>query len=218
MKKQLKQYIENIKGEDKKKYGIMGGTFDPIHLGHLFIAETSRQELDLNKIIFIPAGDPPHKKNRKITDAYHRLSMTNIAINDNKSFMLSNIEINRGGYSYTVETIKKLLKCYGETTELYFITGTDAFMEMETWKDYKQLFAMVRVVVATRLGYNDISFNAKIQSFKKKYNAKIIKLPIPVLEISSSDIRNRVKKKKSIKYLVTEGVEQYIYKHQLYIK
>ena len=217
MEKQLNKNRMNIIENKKKKYGIMGGTFDPIHLGHLFIAETSQQELGLDKILFIPTGDPPHKKNQKITDSYHRLSMVDIAIDNNNSFFLSDIEINREGYSYTVETIKRLLELYGTTTELYFITGTDAFMEIETWKNYEELFKMARIVVATRLGYNDIMLNKKIQSFEKKYKAKIIKLPTPILEISSSDIRKRIKNEKSIRYLVTEGVQEYIYKNRLYI-
>ncbi|NLM04637.1 MAG: nicotinate-nucleotide adenylyltransferase [Clostridiales bacterium] len=194
----------------------MGGTFNPIHLGHLFIAETAFEELKLNKIIFIPTGDPPHKKNEDVIDGHHRLEMTKIAINSNKNFVVSNIEIKRKGYSYTVETIDELFNVYGRDIELYFITGTDTFMELETWKNYKELFHRVTIVVVTRLGFNDIILNKRIEHYKKIHGANIIKLTAPILEISSTNIRDRIKNKKSIKYLLPEKVEEYIYKNQLY--
>ncbi|AOY76869.1 nicotinate-nucleotide adenylyltransferase [Clostridium formicaceticum] len=199
-----------------KRYGIMGGTFDPIHLGHLFIAETALDELNLDKVVFIPTGHPPHKDHENITDAHHRLQMTSIAIHSNKTFKLSAIEVNRKGPSYTIDTVRRLLEHDGGDVELYFITGTDAFMEVETWKRYKDVLQMIKIVVATRLGYSDVHFNEKVDLFTKKYKARIIKVAVPILEISSSDIRNRIKEGKTIKYLVPEGVEEYIRKNQLY--
>ncbi|SNS34809.1 nicotinate-nucleotide adenylyltransferase [Anaerovirgula multivorans] len=210
-----------MNNKDRKithRYGIMGGTFDPIHLGHLFVAETALYNLNLDKVIFIPTGNPPHKNSKDITIAHHRLIMTAVAINSNPKFELSNIEVMRRGQSYTADTIKQLLMQYGENIELYFITGTDAFMEMSTWKDCAYLFRTMKTVVATRLGYDDESFNEKVHFFNKKYNASIINMSIPILEISSSDIRERIRQKLSIKYLVTEGVEKYIKKHHLYVK
>ena len=200
-----------------KKVGIMGGTFDPIHLGHLFIAETALYNLGLNKILFIPTGNPPHKDNRDITSQHHRLIMTALAINDNEKYELSDMEISRKGKSYTIDTIKQLQQ-QNKNTELFFITGTDAFMEMESWKKYTYIFNTINIVVVTRLGYDNRSFHEKISYFKERYNAKIIDMAAPILEISSSDIRERVRQRKSIKYLVTDGVEKYISKHQLYVK
>lgn len=210
-----------MNNKDRKithRYGIMGGTFDPIHLGHLFVAETALYNLDLDKVIFIPTGNPPHKNNQNIAIAHHRLIMTAVAINNNSKFELSNIEVMRKGESYTADTINQLLRQYGDNIELYFITGTDAFMEMDTWKDCAYLFRTMKTVVATRLGYDDESFNKKIHFLNKEYNANIINMSIPILEISSSDIRERIRQKSSIKYLVTEGVEKYIRKHHLYVK
>lgn len=204
------------KNKKNKRIGIMGGTFNPIHLGHLFIAETSYNQLNLDKILFIPSGEPPHKKNQDVINANHRLEMTKMAIADNDNFTLSSMEINREGYSYTVETISQLYQLYGNDADLYFITGTDTFMELETWKDYRRFFSDVNIVVVTRLGYNDIMLNKRIESYKKNYRASIIKLPAPVLEISSTDIRKRVKNKESIKYLLPKNVEEYIYINQLY--
>ncbi|SDK57506.1 nicotinate-nucleotide adenylyltransferase [Natronincola ferrireducens] len=200
----------------KNKIGIMGGTFNPIHLGHLFIAETTLIEVGLDKVIFIPTGTPPHKKQAAIVDAHHRLHMTALAINHHEKFFLSDIEINREGYSYTVHTVQELLKIYGQDTEFYFITGSDTFMEIETWKNYQQLFALINIVVATRLGDNDEDIELKINYFRKKYQANIIKLPIPILQISSSDIRERYQREKTIKYLIPPEVEAYIKKHRLY--
>lgn len=211
---------EGMNSETRNKihrYGIMGGTFDPIHLGHLFIAETALHHLNLDKVIFIPTGNPPHKNNKDITIAHHRLIMTAVAINNNPRFELSNIEVMRKGQSYTVDTIKQLIAQYGENQEIYFITGTDAFMEMETWKNCAYLFKTMKTVVATRIGFDDKSFHEKVELFNNKYNASIINMSVPVLEISSSDIRERIGKASSIKYLVTEGVEEYIKKHRLYI-
>ncbi|MCC5911570.1 MAG: nicotinate-nucleotide adenylyltransferase [Clostridiaceae bacterium] len=200
-----------------KKYGIMGGTFDPIHLGHLFIAETALREVQLDKIIFVPTGTPPHKYHRLITDGYHRLVMTSMAINSNEKFYLSDIEINRSGDSYTIDTIKYMLKQHKEPTEFHFIIGSDAFVEIETWKNYIELFHLIKFVVTTRAGYDNEELNDKINYLKETYSAEVIKMSIPNLEISSSDLRNRIKEERSIKYMVTEDVERYIQKNYLYI-
>lgn len=205
--------------EIEERIGIMGGTFDPIHLGHLFVADTALHSLGLDKIIFIPAGNPPHKDNSNITTGYHRLIMTAIAINDNPHFELSNIEIERKGPSYTVDTIKHLeqLQQNNKKVKWFFITGADAFMEIETWKNYKYLLDNINFVVATRIGNNSKIFHEKVDQIRKEHNTSIINMAMPLLEISSSDIRRRIKEKRSIKYLVTAGVESYIKKHRLYI-
>ncbi len=212
--------MENYKlynEQENNKIGIMGGTFDPIHLGHLFVAETALNNFGLQKVLFIPAGVPPHKRSIDITDSHHRLIMTALGINDNPKFLLSDMEIVRDGKSYTVNTIEQIRSRYNNTKP-YLIVGTDSFMEMESWKDCRSLLENTTVIVASRLGYTDISFSRKVTYFRNHYNAKIIDMTAPILEISSSDIRKRVRNKQSIRYLVTKEVERYIKKYDLYKK
>ena len=197
------------------KIGIMGGTFDPIHLGHLFIAETALHNLKLDKILFIPTGSPPHKNNLNITPAHHRLIMAELAINDNPKFQLSDIEIKRNGKSYTIDTVRELKSIY-KGVDFVFITGTDSFVEMETWENCRDLFKEITIVVARRLNYDNESFYERKQYFNMKYGAKIIDMRLPLLEISSSDIRDRIKKGSPIRYLVPYDVREYIKKHGLY--
>jgi len=201
----------------KKKIGIMGGTFDPIHFGHLFIAQTALDRFELNKIIFIPTGKPPHKRERVITDSNDRMDMLNLAVKSNPKFETSSIEITRGEMSYTIDTIKELQQDYDNETEFYFITGTDAFIEIETWKEYIQLFGLVKFVVMKRQVTNSKLLDEKIELFIKEYKANITKVEIPTLDISSTNIRKRVKEGISIKYLLPENVEKYIFKNRLYI-
>lgn len=198
-----------------RKFGIMGGTFDPIHMGHLFIAQSALIELDLHKVIFIPTGNPPHKNIKNITNALDRYIMTTMAVNSNENFYASPIEVNKQGHSYTIETIKELLQNERDV-EFYFITGADSFLTMETWKDYIELFKLIRFVVVTRTGFTNYELDNKIKSFVIKYGAKIEKLEVPILEISSTDIRDRVSNGKSIKYLVNDDIEKYINKNSLY--
>ena len=198
------------------KIGIMGGTFDPIHIGHLFIAEETLERLGLDKILFIPAGVSPHKLNNNTTDPQHRFIMTAIAVNSNENFYLSSIEIDRKGPSYTIDTMKTIKELLPPNIELYFITGGDTFIDLETWKDYEMLLEQINFVVFTRAGFDNELLDRKIKLFKDKYNGKISKISIPLLEVSSTDIRERVRQNRTIKYLIPEAVEDYIKKHKLY--
>ncbi|QEK13608.1 nicotinate-nucleotide adenylyltransferase [Crassaminicella thermophila] len=206
----------NKSSEKYSKIGIMGGTFDPIHYGHLVIAEQIRCEYNLEKVIFIPAGIPPHKSNLCVTDSKHRYLMTLLATITNPHFEVSKIELESNKISYTIHTIEKLKKIYHEDTELYFITGADAICELDTWKDVKRLTQLCQFIAATRPGLKLSHVDAKIKEFQNKYNALIRKINLPALAISSTDIRNRVKEGQSIKYLLPESVEYYIYKNKLY--
>lgn len=206
--------LENL--DEPIKIGIMGGTFDPIHFGHLFIAQTAVDRIGLSKIIFIPTGQPPHKDHRLITNKYHRMDMVELAIQGNSKFQVSSIEIDKEETTYTIDTMRELIKYYGEKADFYFITGTDAFIKIETWKEYDKLLSLVNFVVITRKVMNHRVLDEKIELFTKEYNAKIIKIDIPVLEISSTDIRRRVKEELSIKYLLPENVEKYILENRLY--
>jgi nicotinate-nucleotide adenylyltransferase len=205
--------------KEKVKIGIMGGTFNPVHHGHLVAAGEALSQFNLDKVIFIPSGDPPHKNSSEETISEHRYLMTVIATSANKNFFVSRIEIDRKGKSYTVDTVRELKKIYGENTGLYFITGADAILEILTWKKTAEIMRLCSFIAATRPGYN-ISRIQDLQEklFKetKKNVEKIFVMEVPALAISSTDIRKRVKEKRPIDYLVPEGVSNYILKHGLY--
>ena len=204
---------ETLRGN---RIGIMGGTFDPIHYGHLFIAQTASDKFDLDKVLFIPTGKPPHKRRNIITDSGKRIDMLRLAVENNPKFDISTIEITRGKTSYTIDTIKELQQYYDGVAKFYFIMGSDAFKYMETWKNYKELLKMARFIVMTRQILKNGSLDKKIELLIKKYKADIIKVEIPFLDISSTIIRQRVREGSSIKYLLPEDVEEYIFKNKLY--
>lgn len=201
--------------QKKCKIGIMGGTFDPIHIGHLVTAEAVRIEYNLEKVIFVPAGFPPHKQDSFVTPALHRYIMTVMATFSNESFVVSAIEMERSGPSYTIDTVRELVSQYGERTEFFFITGADAVADLPTWNNIENLLDICHFVGATRPGCISM-IDSVIQYFGNKGCQRIHRLTIPELEISSTDIRDRVRKGRSIKYIVPESVEQYILKEGLY--
>lgn len=196
----------------KIKVGIMGGTFDPIHNGHLIIAENVRNEYSLDRILFIPSSRPPHKEGKSISPAIDRYNMVNLSIASNEHFFSSTIEINREGHSYTIDTLKQL-KTEHENYELYFIIGQDAMKELHTWKEHHILFEYASFIVVSRISYDpeDI-ISANKTNLKSIYFAKT-----PIIEISSTMIRERIKNNQSITYLVDHLVEKYIYKEKLYV-
>ncbi|WP_058485330.1 nicotinate-nucleotide adenylyltransferase [Defluviitalea phaphyphila] len=200
-----------------KSLAIMGGTFDPIHYGHLVTAEAVRYKYNIDKVLFMPAGNPPHKEYDKITHSEHRYLMGVLATATNPYFDVSRMEIDRKGVTYTIDTIKSLRQMYGEEIELYFITGADAIKEIFTWKNPEELFKLCTFVAVTRPEYYKEELIEKVKTIRNEYESKIHFLEVPALSISSTDIRNRVKNKMPIKYLVPESVENYIYKFNLYI-
>lgn len=199
-----------------KKIAIMGGTFDPIHIGHLVTAEAVRDEFNIDEVLFVPTGNPPHKANLNITTTEHRYLMTVLATAGNDQFNVSRIEIDREGMTYTVDTIKELKNIYGKESKLYFITGADAIGQILTWKRADELLQMCTFVAVTRPGYKSQELMDKVERLNKQFKSSVKFLEVPALAISSSDIRERVSKGRPIKYLVTEEVEKYIYKHKLY--
>lgn len=202
--------------EMKQKIGIMGGTFDPIHIGHLVTAEAVRNEYGLDKVLFIPAANPPHKQNQKVTPAIHRYIMTAMATYSNPYFHVSSIELDRPGPSYTIDTIYELIDKFGPQTEIYFITGADAIQEIPTWDRIEELLGVCQFIAATRPGCVPSVDNIK-EYFGELGKDRIHRLNTPELEISSTDIRARIKKSYSIKYIVPESVENYIIKEGLYL-
>lgn len=198
-----------------KKYGIMGGTFDPIHFGHLVIANEVLAKYKLDRIIFVPTGNPPHKSTEGMTDVYHRYMMVQFATMTNPQFYVSNIEVYKKEVCYTVETIRELKKKYKDA-EFYFITGTDAVLELPTWKSPKEILELCKFIAVNRPGYVTDSYEEKIKVLMKKYGGIIESIKAPQLQISSTDIRERICNNKPTKYLLPENVEQYILKNQLY--
>jgi nicotinate-nucleotide adenylyltransferase len=202
--------------EQLTKLAIMGGTFDPIHIGHLVTAEEVRHEFGIDKVLFIPTGHPPHKSHVHMTTGEHRYLMTVLATAANPNFDVSRIEIEREGVTYTIDTIKELKKIYGDSVRLYFITGADAVHQILTWKNSSELLRICEFVAVTRPGYKTEELKKKVDSIRDEFGDHIHFLEVPALAISSSNIRERRQNLKPIKYLVPEVVENYIIKHQLY--
>lgn len=195
-----------------KRIGVLGGAFNPIHIAHLIIAEDVRQQMHLDKVLFIPYSKPPHKNREELIEADDRMNMINLAVDDNPYFETSDIEIKRGKNSvtYTVETLLELREIYKNTqVKFYLIIGIDNLIELHTWKNPGKLFLLSEVVVINRPGY-------LIQNVKNDYNRQVTFVPAPGVDISSTDIRDKIKEKKSIKYLVPKEVEEYIIKNKLY--
>lgn len=199
-----------------KKIAIMGGTFDPIHYGHLVAAETVRQELGIEKVLFIPTGRPPHKNNKTVEHDEHRYLMTVLATANNPYFNVSRIEIDRPGITYTIDTIKSLKTICSPKAEIFFITGADAINEILTWKNAEELLKICRFVAVTRPGYDKDLLLKKLKSVENSYKINLTFIEVPALSISSTDIRNRVIAEKPIKYLLPDSVEHYIIKFGLY--
>lgn len=196
----------------KKRIGIIGGTFDPIHYGHLSAAEEARRELGLSEVVFIPAGEPPHK-DHLLTKAEDRYMMAVLATVGCPYFFVSRIEIDRSGKSYTTDTLKamgQIPKYSG--AEFYFIVGIDALLQVESWKEPREILSLCKLVAASRPGY---SFNS-LKKLPDEYQSVIHTLEIPHLDISSTDIRERVRRGCGAKFLVPEPVEDYIEKMMLY--
>lgn len=186
------------------RIGILGGTFNPIHIGHLILAEEARQILRLDKVVFVPCYSPPHKSSKGLIEARHRLQMVKMTTAPHPSFEVSDIEIKAGGKSYTHETIQKLKEVF-PGGRLFLIVGSDAIEELPNWKNFKKILELARIIIAQRPEFPVDS---------KPVWARIIR--IPRVAISSSDIRQRIKKGSSIRYLVPEAVERYIQKNKLY--
>lgn len=198
------------------KIGIMGGTFNPIHNGHLLIGEYSRTELALNKVLYIPTGNPGHKPRKDVVSGRDRFKMVNLAIADNPYFESSDIEVRRSGITYTLDTILELRSNHGEDLEIYFIMGEDSLFYLETWKGFSDLSKLCKFVVFKRKPGAGREILETIDYLNHKYGIGIIYLKSPLMEISSTDIRSRVEIGKSIKYQVPKEVEAYILEKKLY--
>ncbi len=198
--------------------GILGGTFDPIHCGHLAIAEEAREALGLERILFIPTGIPPHKPDRLITPAVHRVAMVERAIADNPAFELSRIEVDRVGPSFSVDTVELLAdraRSEGRDPDLTFILSAESFSQLPTWNEPERLLAVCRMAVVPREGAR-VPGRAWLEEHFPGLEDRVVFLDGPVLAISASRIRERVANGRSIRYLVPPAVAAYILDHQLY--
>ncbi|MDV4149965.1 nicotinate-nucleotide adenylyltransferase [Clostridium sp. AL.422] len=196
-----------------KKIGILGGTFNPIHLAHLYIAYEAKSQLELDKVIFMPAGSPPHKKDEEVLEASLRYKMVSEAIKDYEDFEISNYEIQKEGYSYTYETLEKFKS---NDNELYFITGADCLMDIEKWKMPEEIFRLSKFVVFYRPGYDKKNLIIQKDKIEKKFNTSIKFLDIIDLEISSSMIRERISKGKRIDFFISKEVLNFIKENNIY--
>lgn len=241
------------------KIGVIGGTFNPIHYGHLFIASQAKECFKLDEVVFVPSSQPPHKGELNLERSEDRYRMIELAIKSNSDFSVSSVELDRGGKSYSVETVTEFQKKYGKDTEIYFVIGMDSFTELSTWKDIDGILKKCQFIVAPRPGYggqvpqstqkrrdcgvyperdcfteftlsktnafamtardlarNDTEFSELSRKVCSSYGKRCHFMEAPCFEISSTDIRNRIKEGRSIKYLLPEPVEKYIIEHELY--
>ena len=200
----------------KKRVGIMGGTFNPIHLGHLILAENAYEELELDEVLFVPSGNPYMKEYANVLDAKTRIDLVGEAIEDNCHFALSRIEVDRGGNSYSYETIAALKEANPDT-EYFFMVGADSLFMMDKWMCPEKIFNEVTIAVAIRGGYTDDRLEEQIKVLEEKYNTKIVRLYSRSVDISSTVIRDRVREGKSIRYMVHYKTAEVIKKKRLYI-
>jgi len=213
-----------------RRIGVFGGTFDPIHLGHLRCAEEARELLRLDHILFVPAADPPHKTGRRITPAHHRLAMVKLAAAGNPRFRVSGVEIERQGPSYTVDTLRSLRLRLGPATHLTLLLGLDAFRDLGTWKDYRTILTLADLGVWSRppaargrprallpvAARQDFCYAKDQTTLIHRTGTRIQFLTVTALDISASDIRQRLRRGQSARYLLAAAVERYVTREGLY--
>ena len=191
------------------KIGLFGGTFDPIHVGHLIVAEEARERLSLDQVIFVPSGVPPHKDRLKISSPESRLEMTKLGIEGNERFGFSDFEARRQSTSFTIETVSYFKQALGNEAELSLIVGADSILEISTWKEPRRLVSECLPVVVSRPGFDLTKLDPWLRERARVLDGVLIR-------ISSTEIRERVAAGRSIRYLVPPSVAAYIFKHGLY--
>ena len=200
-----------------RRIGILGGTFDPPHLGHLLIAETARVALDLESVIFLPAGKPWLKSGQQITSTQHRLSMVRIAVADNPDFCVSDCEIRRAGATYTVDTLRELRQDYPDDTRFYFIVGSDVLAQFHRWKEPEGILGLCRLAVIERPGSPVDAVATLAQRFPDAVESgAVMSIAGPRVDFSASELRRILADGKSVRYQVPDAVAEYIERHGLY--
>lgn len=195
--------------------GVFGGTFDPIHVGHLAVAESARDALGLERVLFVPAGEPPHKRDRAVTPAADRLAMVEAAIADNPGFAASRVEIDRPGPSWTADTLASLAERDADGRSLALIIAADSYHELATWHEPERVLRLATLVVTPRDGYPDADASYLAREFPGA-EARVVFLEGPRIRLSASDLRARAAAGRSLRYLVPDAVAAYIGDHSLY--
>jgi len=216
-----------------KRVGVFGGTFDPPHIGHLIVAEHIRETFGLEEMYFMPCNQPPHKQRDDLSDAKHRFAMVVAATLHNPAFMASPIEVNRPGKSYSIDTLQELAGAMGENVEIVFVSGLDAFLEIETWKDHEQILDLCHMVVVGRPGHRFDEVAGLPEWIRERIvdrraggeagapcfpeqGRRIFLSEAVLIDLSSTDIRGRIAAGRSVRYMVPAEVERYIRSHGLY--
>lgn len=199
-----------------RKIGIMGGTFDPIHIGHLILGEAAYEQFGLDEVWFMPAGNPPHKRNRigRASDE-QRVEMVRRAISSNPHFVLSLEEMNEDGYSYTYRTLERLNVQYTRS-EFYFIIGADSLFDFDTWREPQRIADACKIVVATRNQISPEVFESVLNQRREQFHGSFLKLDTPNLDISSQTIRSWIKEHQTVRYYLPESVRNYIIDQRIY--
>lgn len=197
------------------KTGVFGGTFDPVHIGHLAVAERVRSDLSLDRVILVPTNKSPFKLGQVTSSGEHRLNMLRLATRDNPHFTASDIELRRGGTSYTVDTLEALNNLY-PNDEFYFIMGMDSFLELNGWKGVGRLVELSQLVVVTRPGYELPQEQRKLLALPAEVWRRTHFLEVPGLDIAATEIRDRVNKGQSVRYLLVPEVEIYVHENGIY--
>ncbi len=196
------------------RLGILGGTFDPIHIGHLILAEEARYLLGLDQVLLAPAADPPHKRDRGKSAAEHRVSMVELAVVDNPHLALSRVDVDRPGPHYTLDMVRLLREQHGPGVAIYFLMGLDSLADLPTWHRPLELMQQCNLVAFSR---PDAAFDwDALEAALPGVRARVTLLPMPLLQISSSDLRERARQGRPLRYQVLPQVEQYIHEQQLY--
>ncbi len=196
--------------------GIIGGTFDPIHLGHLILAEEARISLDLEEVLFMPAGEPWMKEGENLSPAYHRLNMVRLAVSGNPYFRVSSMEVDRTGLTYTVDTLEELHKETGSETQFTFIIGADSLKEFSRWKEPARVLELCTLAVAPRPGCSDLDTADLEAAAAPGASERLVQLKGPMVDISGTEIRRRASLGLSVRYQVPEEVERYMHHYGLY--
>lgn len=205
-------------GKLMRKIGIMGGTFDPIHIGHLILGEAAFEQFGLDQVWFMPAGNPPHKRNRAgCASDGQRVEMVWRAIAPNPHFALSLEEMNEDGYSYTYRTLERLRGEYPDT-EFYFVIGADSLLDFDTWKEPQRIVDACNVVVATRNQISAGQFDQVLEQRRRQFHGNFLKLDTPNLDISSQTIRNWIRSRQTVRYYLSEEVRRYILENNIYLE
>jgi len=198
------------------KIGILGGTFNPIHIGHMEMASIAADVFGLDDVMLIPTGNPPHKSKDDILSKYERYELCLLSAAEYDNIFVSSIEIDRDGYTYTIDTLNELEKVYGLKDDIYFIIGGDTVLQLEKWREFKEVFKRCKFIAFGRVGMDESSILNKIEFLKKEYGAKIGYITADIMNIASRDLRDMIKSGESVAGLIPARAVEYISRYNLY--